>query len=111
MLTWTVGPYVAGASGSIKDGASHPFAISTGKTIALYYNGDRGSFYGTLRATSTDGVTFKNERAILSGAGDPQLVSLPRGKTLLFYGDRIEGEGFGVRVARTTANPVTALKR
>jgi hypothetical protein len=111
MLTWTVGPYVAGASGSIKDGASHPFAISKGKTIALYYNGDRGSFYGTLRATSTDGVTFKNERAILTGAGDPQLVTIGGGKTLLFYGDKIEGKGFGIRVARTTVSPVTALER
>jgi hypothetical protein len=108
MLTWTVGPYVAGASGSITEGASHPFAISDGKTIALYYNGDRGSWYGTLRATSTDGVTFSNERAILRGAGDPQLLPLAGGKTLLFYGDQIEGKGFGIRVARTTANPITA---
>lgn len=109
MLNWTVGPYVAGPSGSIKKGASHPFAISNGKTIALYFNGDRGSFYGTLRATSTDGVTFTNERAILSGAGDPQLLALAGGKTLLYYGDKIEGKGFGIRVARTTASPVTGM--
>ena len=109
MLTWTVGPYVAGASGSIKDGASHPFAISNGKTIALYYNGDRGSFYGTLRATSTDGVTFTNERAILSRAGDPQLLALAGGKTLLYYGDQIAGKGFGIRVAGTTANAVSGM--
>lgn len=107
MLTWTVGPYIAGASGSIKDGASHPFAISDGKTIALYFNGDRGSFYGTLRATSTDGVTFANERAILERAGDPQLLTLPGGTTLLYYGDQIEGKGFGVRVARANASPVS----
>ena len=107
MLNWTVGPYIAGPSGSIKDGASHPFAISNGKTIALYYNGDRGSFYGTLRATSTDGVTFSNERAILSTAGDPQLLALAGGRTLLYYGDKVEGKGFGIRVARTTANPVS----
>jgi hypothetical protein len=107
MLTWTVGPYVAGASGSIKDGASHPFAISDGTTIALYFNGDRGSFYGTLRATSTDGVTFTNERTILQRAGDPQLLTLPSGTTLLYYGDQIEGKGFGIRVARATASPVS----
>jgi hypothetical protein len=107
MLTWTVGPYIAGASGSIKDGASHPFAISDGTTIALYYNGDRGSFYGALRATSTDGVTFSNERTILSGAGDPQLVPLSGGTTLLYFGDQVEGKGFGISVARATANPVS----
>ena len=106
MLKWTVGPYVAGAQGSIAKGASHPFAIASGKTIALYYNGDRGSFYGLLRSTSTDGVTFKNERAIMKTAGDPQLLALP-GKTLLYYGEKIEGKGFGVAVARTTVNPVT----
>lgn len=105
MLRWTVGPYVAGPAGSIANGASHPFAIASGKTIALYYNGDRGSFYGLLRSTSTDGVTFKNERAIMKTAGDPQLLALP-GKTLLYYGEKV-GTGFGVAVARTTVNPVT----
>jgi hypothetical protein len=111
MLKWTVGRYVAGASGSIKKGASHPFAISSGKTIALYYNGDRGSFYGTLRATSTDGVTFSNERAIIAGAGDPQLLTLASGKTLLFYGEKVAGKGFGVLVARTASNPVSAITK
>ena len=111
MLTWTVGPYIAGASGSIKSGASHPFAITNGKTIALYYNGDRGSFYGTLRATSTSGVTFSNERAILKGAGDPQLVRLSGVKTLLYYGDKVVGKGFGIRVGRTTADPVTGMTK
>jgi hypothetical protein len=106
MLTWTVGPYVAGSSGSIADGGSHPFAISDGKTIALYYNGDRGSFYGALRSTSTDGVTFSNERAILSGAGDPQLVAVSGGKTLLYYGATINGK-FGIAVAGTTADVVS----
>jgi hypothetical protein len=107
MLNWTVGPYVAGPAGSIADGASHPFAIANGKTIALYYNGDRGSFYGTLRATSTDGVKFTGERAILGGAGDPQLLALPAGKTLLYYGEKVEGKGFGVHVARASVDPVT----
>jgi hypothetical protein len=107
MLDWTVGPYVAGPSGSIAEGASHPFAIAHGKTIALYYNGDRGSFYGTLRATSTDGVHFTNERAILAGAGDPQLLALAGGRTLLYYGEKVEGKGFGVHVARASVNPVT----
>jgi hypothetical protein len=106
MLTWTVGPYVAGSSGSIKDGASHPFAVSDGTTIALYYNGDRGSFYGALRSTSTDGVTFASERTILSGAGDPQLVPVAGGKTLLYYGATINGS-FGIAVAGTTADVVT----
>ncbi len=70
-----------------------------------------GSFYGTLRATSTDGVTFSNERAILPGAGDPQLLALPNGKTLLYYGEKVAGKGFGVLVARTGANPVSATTK
>ncbi len=107
MLTWTVGPYVAGSEGSIKDGASHPFAITKGKTIALYYNGDRSGWYGLLRSTSTDGVTFSNERAILQGAGDPQLQPITGGKTLLYTGGEITGKGFGILVARATVSPVT----
>ena len=107
MLTWTVGPIITGTAGSIKDGASHPFAVVSGKTIALYFNGDRSSFYGTLRATSTDGITFGDERAILKGAGDPNLVSLPGGTTLLYYGAQVAGKGFGIAVARATVNPVT----
>jgi len=107
MLTWTVGPIITGTAGTIKDGASHPFAVVSGKTLALYFNGDRGSFYGALRATSTDGVTFGDERAILRGAGDPNLVALPGGTTLLYYGAEIAGKGFGIAVARATADPVT----
>ena len=108
MLTWTVGPIITGSSGSITKGASHPFAFTDGKTIALYFNGDRGSFYGTIRATSTDGIHFKNEVAILQGAGDPQLVSIP-GATLLYYGYEVSKSlGFGILVARTTANPITS---
>jgi hypothetical protein len=109
MLDWTIGPYVAGPSGSIADGASHPFALARGKTIALYYNGDRGSFYGTLRATSTDGVHFTNERAILAGAGDPQLLAISGGRTLLYYGEKVEENGFGVFVARASVDPLTAV--
>lgn len=108
MLAWTVGPVITGASGSITDGASHPFAVTDGKTIALYYNGDRGSFYGALRSTSTDGVTFGNERAILATAGDPQLLAVAGGTTLLYYGELVDqAHGFGIAVARTAADPVS----
>lgn len=109
MLTWTVGPILTGSSGSIKDGASHPFAITDGKTIALYYNGDRPGFYGALRSTSTDGITFKDERTVLAGAGDPQLLPLANGATLLYYGWDLGASGFGIAVARATASPITGV--
>ena len=41
----------------------------------------------------------------------PQLLRLSAVKTLLYYGDKVEGKGFGVRVARTTANPVTGMTK
>ena len=107
MLTWTVGPTITGASGTITAGASHPFAVTDGKTIALYYNGDRGSYYGTLRATSTDGIHFANERAIFQMAGDPQLVALAGKTVLLYYGFEVAGHGFGIDVARTTSNVIS----
>lgn len=109
MLTWTMGPMITGSSGSIKDGASHPFAITDGKTIALYYNGDRPGFYGALRSTSTDGITFKDERTVLAGAGDPQLIQLPGGATLLYYGWDLGSSGFGIAVARATASPISGV--
>ena len=107
MLMWTVGPTITGTAGTIKDGASHPFAFTDGKTIALYYNGDRGSYYGTLRSTSTDGIHFTNERAILASAGDPQLLALSSKTVLLYYGFQVAGHGFGINVARTTANAIS----
>jgi hypothetical protein len=107
MLTWTVGPVITGASGTIKDGASHPFAITDGTRIALYYNGDRGSWYGVLRSVSTDGITFTTERAVLGAAGDPQLIAGTGGATLMYYGVDTGSGGFGVAVARATVNPIT----
>lgn len=109
MLTWTVGPQITGAAGSIKDGASHPFAITDGKTIALYYNGDRDTYYGTLISSSTDGITFSNERAVLQGAGDPQVLTLASKTSLLYYGYDVPGKGFGILVARTTGNPISGV--
>lgn len=107
MLKWTVGPVITGAKGTIKGGASHPFAITDGKTIALYYNGDRGSWYGVLRSVSTDGVTFTTERSILGTAGDPQLIAGSGGTTLMYYGIDTGSGGFGIAVARATANPIS----
>ena len=108
MLNWTVGPTITGTSGTITAGASHPFAITDGKTIALYYNGDRSSWYGALRSTSTDGIHFKNERTILQMAGDPQVLTLKSGTTLLYYGGEVDkARGQGTWVATTSSNPIT----
>lgn len=109
MLTWTVGPLITGSTGTIKEGASHPFAITDGKRIALYYNGDRSGFYGALRSVSTDGVKFTDERTVKTMAGDPQLIQIAGGKTLLYFGKDLGSSGFGIGVARAALNPVTGI--
>lgn len=103
MLKWTMGPVITQASGSITDGGSHPFALVRKGKVALYYAGDRGSWYGILVSTSTDGVTFRKERSVLAGGGDPDILPIGRNTGLLYYGaDLGEGEGFGIKVARST---------
>ena len=104
MLHWTIGPVITQASGSITDGGSHPFAAIDKKgRIALYYSGDRGSYYGIIVSTSKDGVTFANERSVMAGGGDAELIAAGKNRRLMYYGaDLGSGQGFGVKVAKTT---------
>lgn len=108
MINWNLGPEITGASGTIKDGGSHPFAVIDKKgKVALYYAGDRDGFYGILVSTSKNGVTFSNEKSVMTGGGDPDI--LPTGKTsgLMYYGaDLGSGLGFGINVAKSTGNIV-----
>ena len=101
MLNWTVGPTV------IAQGGSHPFAVTdkSGK-IALYYPADRGGAYGIFVSTSTDGINFSKEKFVMPNGGDPNIIRLADGKALMYYGDNLGAEGFGVRVAKAIGNIV-----
>ena len=100
LIHWTVGPKV------VKGGGSHPFAVADKKgKIALYYAADRGSTYGILESTSTNGVTFGNERLVIAGAADPDI--LPNGAgSLMYYGADLGADGFGVKVAKSVGKVV-----
>ena len=95
MLNWTVGPTI------VAEGGSHPFAVidKSGK-VALYYAADRGSTYGIFESTSTDGINFSKEKFVMPSGGDPDIIRLSDGKALMYYGDNLGADGFGVRVAK-----------
>lgn len=104
MLNWTMGPVITQESGSITDGGSHPFAVvNKAGRIALYYSGDRGSYYGILVSTSKNGVTFGAERSVISRGGDAEVIAAGKKGGLFYYGaDLGGGQGFGVRVAKSS---------
>ena len=108
MINWSLGPEITGASGTIKDGGSHPFAVIDKKgKIALYYAGDRGSFYGILVSASKNGVTFSNEKAVITGGGDPDILPTGKNSGLMYYGADLGAElGFGIKVAKSTGTIV-----
>ena len=100
LIHWTVGPTV------VKGGGSHPFAVIDKKgKIAIYYAADRGSTYGIFESTSTDGVKFANERLVVQGAGDPDILANGAG-ALMYYGADLGAEGFGVKVAKSVGKVV-----
>ncbi len=102
MLNWTMGPVITQESGSIPEGGSHPFATIDRKgRVALYYSGDRGSYYGILVSTSTNGVTFGRERSVMERGGDGDLITAGKSGSLMYFGADIGGGEFGVKVART----------
>ena len=75
--------------------------------IALYYAGDRGSFYGILVSASKNGVTFSNEKAVITGGGDPDILPTGKNSGLMYYGADLGAElGFGIKVAKSTGNIV-----
>lgn len=100
LVNWTVGPTV------VSGGGSHPFAVIDKKgKIALYYAADRGATYGIFESTSTDGIKFGNEKLVVQGAGDPDILA--NGKTyLMYYGADLGADGFGVKVAKSVGKVV-----
>lgn len=102
MLNWTMGPIITQKSGPLKDGGSHPFAVVDKGRIALYYAGDRGSFYGILVSTSNNGINFTGEKSVIAGGGDPDIVRVGKNKWLMYYGANLGGDEFGIKVARST---------
>jgi hypothetical protein len=102
MLNWTMGPIITQNSGPLKDGGSHPFAVIDKGRIALYYAGDRGSFYGILVSTSKNGINFTGEKSVIAGGGDPDIVRVGKNKWLMYYGANLGGDEFGIEVARST---------
>ncbi|MDO8731955.1 MAG: exo-alpha-sialidase [Actinomycetota bacterium] len=101
MLTWTMGPQLA-MSGS------HPFALTDAKgRIALYYAADRGASYGIFMSTSANGTAFGSEKFVISGGGDPDIISSGKNKWLMYYGSEVSPSlGFGVLVARSLTNAI-----
>lgn len=109
MLNWTMGPVITQNRGPLKAGGSHPFAVIDKGRIALYYAGDRDAFYGILVSTSKNGITFSNERSVIAGGGDPDLVRVGKNKWLMYYGADLGGGNFGVKVAKSV-RPVVPRK-
>jgi hypothetical protein len=112
MLHWTMGPVLTQEGGSITGGGSHPFAVIDKKgRIALYYSGDRGSYYGIIVSTSRNGVTFGKERSVMAGGGDGDVLAAGKKGGLMYYGYKLPGSaGFGVNVARTTTSLVPTIR-
>ncbi len=107
MLNWAMGPVITQEAGSITDGGSHPFAsIDKKGRVALYYSGDRGSYYGILVSTSTNGITFARERSVMDRGGDGDLISGLKSGGLMYYGADVGGGEFGVKVAKTSGQLV-----
>lgn len=109
MLDWTMGPIITQGSGPLKDGGSHPFAVVDKGRIALYYAGDRGGFYGILVSTSKNGIRFRNERSVIPGGGDPDIVRVGKKKWIMYYGADLGDGNFGIKVARSKG-PVVPKK-
>ena len=42
----------------------------------------------------------------MPGGGDPHVIRLSDGKVLMYYGDNLGADGFGVRVAKAIGNVV-----
>ncbi len=99
LLTWTLEPGIVlgvGATSGITETATHPFALANADgSVTLYYQGERadltiqgGSYRGLYRATSTDGRTFTTEQKTgIRNGGDPDVIVLANGTTMMYYGD------------------------
>ena len=85
LVTWTMDPGVRiGPGATLSGSAAHPAAFTNGNgavTVLYFRNADLRLY----SATSTDGVNFTTETAILNQAADPDVVALPAGAGLRMY--------------------------
>jgi hypothetical protein len=85
LTVWTMDPGVRiGPGATLSGSAAHPaaFTNSNGSVTVLYF---RNADLRLYSATSTDGLTFTTETAILNQAADPDVVTLPGGGGLRMY--------------------------
>jgi hypothetical protein len=94
LLTWTVEPgfRLGEGAGVLTDSAEHPFPVqATDGSIYLFYGkftGPGTGQEGLYRAVSKDGLNFTEERFTgLNMGNDPEIVRLPNGEQLVYYGD------------------------
>ena len=85
LMTWTMDPGVRiGPGATLTGSAAHPTAIanSNGSVTVFYF---RNADLRLYAATSTDGLSFTSEAALLSDAADPDIVALPGGGLRMYY--------------------------
>lgn len=85
LMTWTMDLGVRiGPGATLSGSAAHPAAVtnSDGSVTVLYF---RNADLRLYSATSTDGLAFASETAVLSQAADPDIVALPGGGLRMYY--------------------------
>ena len=95
LLVWTVDPGWRLGEGApyLTDSAEHPFpVVAADGSVSLFYGKFRaspgGAPDGLWRATSDDGLTFTNEAYTgLYFGNDPEVLQLPSGERIIYYGD------------------------
>jgi len=95
LLEWTVdaGWRLGEGAPHLTDSAEHPFPVAGADgSVSLFYGKFRaspgGAPDGLWRATSTDGLTFTDEAYTgLYFGNDPEVLLLPNGERIIYYGD------------------------
>ena len=101
LLEWTVDPGWRLGEGApyLTESAEHPFpVIAPDGSVSLFYGKFRasqgGAPDGLWRATSIDGLTFTDEAYTgLYFGNDPEVLLLPNGERIIYYGDFAPGIG------------------
>ena len=101
LLEWTVDPGWRLGEGApyLTESAEHPFpVIAPDGSVSLFYGkfmASQGSAPdGLWRATSVDGLSFTNEAYTgLYFGNDPEVLLLPNGERIIYYGDFEPGIG------------------
>ena len=95
LLKWTVDPgwRLGEGASNLTDSAEHPFpVIAADGSVSLFYAKFRASQSGApdglWRATSVDGLTFTDEAYTgLYFGNDPEVLLLPSGERIIYYGN------------------------